>query len=424
MKSFITFLAMLLIVLVFTYLTGAPTSMVMIYMLVLCVPFSFFLTWPLRKCFEVQIETPSGEVEKNGIIKMQILISNKSFLPAPFVHIALIKPEILSALEVPSDHLSFSPYETKRIEAKFRAERRGIAEVGLKEVTLKDFLGFFSYSLLKDLEPHQYTGRITVLPKITPMRPSSRILQGSQDKGTMSNESESIHSPVIALTGEPGYEYREYQTGDPLHRVHWKLSARTDQLMVRVGEGMGTSRICLILDPCSGHLAESGSAKARSGSPDPLRQAEDTLLEALLSVVQMIIRMGRHAEVWLYHNELWQVKTITHRKELLDLQRLLAEYRFVCDTQVEGGSRLPLSTMTQRQKMNRSFHGGEAVLFTASCDAHLHKEMDGTQSISLKLIHVRQSKQALETPSSDFPAGAFGLLWSLNAGDDLSLVAI
>lgn len=419
---YVTYFAMLLFTLLYTYLTGSRLSMMMLYMLVLCVPISYYLTRPLQKRFEVSLEIPSGEVEKNGTIRVKIRICNKTFLPAPFVHIVLLKPELLTALDLPPSNLSFSPYETKWIEARFHADYRGVAMVGLKEVALKDFLGFFSFSLLKGLEQHQYTGSITVLPKISPLKPSSRILQGANDKGNRASESESISSPVTALMGEPGYEYREYQTGDPLHRVHWKLSARTEKLMVRVGEGMGASRICLILDPC--RQAEAGGKDPQPGSRDIFLKTEETLLEALLSVIQMIIRLGRHAEVWLYHKDRWQLKTITHRKELLELQRLLAEYRFLPHIPVEGGYRLPLSSMAQMQKMNRSFKGGEAILFTASYDPQLQKEMERVQSISLKIIQVRQSIQSSVTPMADLHTPASKLLWALNAGEDFSNAAI
>jgi uncharacterized protein (DUF58 family) len=33
-----------------------------------------------------------------------------------------------------------------------------------------------------------------------------------------------------------GYEFREYQAGDSLHKIHWKLSAKKDILMVRKDE--------------------------------------------------------------------------------------------------------------------------------------------------------------------------------------------
>lgn len=419
---YVTYFAMLLFAVLYTYFTGSQLSMLMVYILVLCVPISYYLTRPLRERFEISLEIPSGEVEKNGIIRIKIRICNKSFLPVPFVHIKLLTPELLTILEAPSGHLSFSPHETKCIEARFHADYRGVAQIGLKEVKLKDYLGFSSFSLLQGLDMNQYTGNIAVLPKISPLKPSSKILQGANDKGNRASESESIGSPVTALIGEPGHEYREYQMGDPLHRVHWKLSARTEQLMVRVGEGMGTSRICLILDPC--RQPDTGGMESQPGLRDPLKQTEDTLLEALLSVIQMIIRLGRHAEVWIYHKERWQMKTITHRKELFELQRLMAEYSFLPNNSIEGATRLPLSSMAQMQKMNRSFNGGEAILFTASYDLQLQKEMERVQSISLKLIQVRQGIQPFVMPLTNSHSPDSKLLWVLNAGEDFTNVAI
>lgn len=69
MKRVFTFILMLFFSVLYTYLVGTQTSMLLIYMFVLCIPVSFFLSWPLRKYFELSLETPSFEVEKGGITK-------------------------------------------------------------------------------------------------------------------------------------------------------------------------------------------------------------------------------------------------------------------------------------------------------------------------------------------------------------------
>lgn len=426
MKGSIIFLTMLFFSALYTYLVGAQTSMLLAYMFVLCIPVSFFLTWPLRKRFEISLEMPSFEVEKGGVIKMNILLRNKSFLPVPFVGIRFLAADNLVMQEDSAGTLSFSPHEAKSITIRYYALHRGVADLGLNKLFVKDYLGLFSFSLLKGLEAHEYAVRVTVLPKITVMRPSSKILHGSDGREKTMSEAESVDAGTHFLIGEPGHEFREYQAGDPLHKVHWKLSAKTGRLMVRKSESGGASKLCFILDPFLMAETDKPLKKKRSlitgNTPAKCRDEEEKLLEALLSVANMVIRLGRHAEVWLYDQEQWQVKSISQKKDLNELQRHLAQYRFSAAHPESGSNRLPISSMVQQQKMNRSYKGGDAILFTAAYDQPLQKLLQSSdlKSMTLRIIRIQPKQPADAQGDEPFAASAKGFLWTLNPDENLS----
>jgi uncharacterized protein (DUF58 family) len=428
MKATVTFLTMLFFSVLYTYFVGAQTSMFLVYMFVLCIPVSFFLTWPMRKRFEFTLEIPAFEAEKDGIIKMNILLTNKSFLPVPFVGIAFLKADNLILQDPPESCLSFSPHETKCISARFYASHRGSADIGLKKLFIKDLLGFFSFSLLKGLEAHQYTGRVTVLPRVTPMKPSSKIMYGTGGRENTVNESESASAGSSFFTGEPGHEFREFQAGDPLHRVHWKLSAKTDRLMVRKSESGGSSKICFILDPVlaaePNRTRKNKKTLVMEDTAAKSREAEEKLLETLLSVSNMVVQLGRLAEVWLFSQEQWQVKNISQKKDLIELQRYLAQYTFPRANPGDGSTRLPLFSILQQQKMNRNFKGGDAILFTAGYDHHLQQLMQSGELKSITLRIIRVKDRLPLDPSSEFTASAKELLWVLNTDENLSDVVI
>ncbi|NLO38816.1 MAG: DUF58 domain-containing protein [Ruminiclostridium sp.] len=396
MKRVFTFIFMLFFSVLYTYLVGAQTSMLLVYMFVLCIPVSFFLSWPLRKRFGFSLEIPTYEVEKGSITKINILIRNNSFLPVPFVRLAFMHSENLILQDQPEELLSFSPHEEKTITARFYAQHRGAEDIGLSELSIQDYLGFFSFSLLKDLERHQYTGRITVLPKISVMKPSSKIMHGADGRENTMSESESVITGNNFFMGEPGHEFREYQAGDPLHKVHWKLSAKIDRLMVRKSESGGSSKLCFILDPFltakSIKVVKKKKASVTDSFPDKNKEAEDKLLETLLSVSNMVIQLGRVAEIWLFSENQWHVKCVSQKKELTDLQRYFAQYEFLETPPENHFNRLPLFSMMKQQKMNRSFKGSDAILFTAGYDQKLQALLSGNdlKGFTLRVIWIKQ----------------------------------
>ncbi|HEY3605632.1 MAG TPA: DUF58 domain-containing protein [Sporichthyaceae bacterium] len=83
------------------------------------------------------------------------------------------------------------------------------------------------------------------------------VLLGGEWTG--SNDS---HPSSIPSAGEDDIGTREYRHGDPLHRVHWRSTARRGELMVRREEHPRQSRATILLDARSG--AHHGEGKHSS----------------------------------------------------------------------------------------------------------------------------------------------------------------
>ncbi len=78
------------------------------------------------------------------------------------------------------------------------------------------------------------------------------------------------------------YELREYRPGDPMRAVHWKLSSKWDELIVRERSQDDTLLPLLTLDLC--------------GQPEEL----DRLLDKLLGLSDAFLRGQQlHAVLWL-----------------------------------------------------------------------------------------------------------------------------
>ena len=164
-------------------------------------------------------------------------------------------------------------------------EHCGLLELRVDKVKVCDYLGLFALRLKPPVPV-----RIVCRPVPTRCRPAE-IPEGKGARPSAKNASRR-HGP-----GED-YELREYRPGDPLRSVHWKLSSKWDELIVREREDAVTPLPLLTLD--------------RFGSPEDL----DRLLDRLTGMSRALLSVQRpHAVLWLDQNGEPQFYPISDERE-------------------------------------------------------------------------------------------------------------
>ena len=115
------------------------------------------------------------------------------------------------------------------------SETRGRYTIGPLRVRVAD-----SFGLVSITRAFTTTSLLTVTPRIIPLAkpPVGGFWLGDSDFGRRS----------IAATGDDDVAPRAYQTGDSLHRVHWRSTARYGELMVRREEQHWRNTASLFLD--------------------------------------------------------------------------------------------------------------------------------------------------------------------------------
>lgn len=419
--SYIVYLFMLVSMFLYTYIFGDETSMLMLYMLILSPVLSLLLSYASLKSLEFSIDEKvhASQVEKDGVVGVTVLLQNKSFVPIPIIDISFAVPQNLIPLDNPRPIVSLGPYKTQIIHLQYKAKYRGVAEIGVRDIKIRDFLGFFNFSLLKKQNKVESTREITVLNKISRLKMNSvllleSILAANEETGAATND----FNFLSCLNGEPGYEFREYQPGDPLHKIHWKLSAKTDVFMVRKDEGRGIPRKKLVLDP----VAVKGP-KSKAGS---VVEREDKILDALISVVDMLVRAGRDVEVWLLEHGEWMSHLVKDRDEIVEMQHRLASYKFLHSRDELENERLPVSTITLQDSSGRIFAGGDAMIFTASLDKELYEIIEGMQELKMTVDLVAIKNERDVEKSEGFEKREYKStkmnLWTIGLTDDISEV--
>ncbi|MBA2444887.1 MAG: DUF58 domain-containing protein [Nocardioidaceae bacterium] len=130
-----------------------------------------------------------------------------------------------------------------------RSEVRGRFDIGPLNVRISDPFGFVELN-------RSFTSRATLI--VTPQVVALPAVRVSGDwSGTGDNRPR-----AFAAAGAEDVMVREYRLGDDLRRIHWRSTARADELMVRREEQPHQSRATLLLDTRSGAHRGAGPASS------------------------------------------------------------------------------------------------------------------------------------------------------------------
>lgn len=108
------------------------------------------------------------------------------------------------------------------------AEQAGCYEIRLRQVRIYDMTGLFCLNQRRAGEKEKVS--LVVLPAIYPV--SIRLSEAVCNFAGDAEVYDSLRSG--SDTSEP-LKLRPFQDGDKLRNIHWKLSAKSDELLVRVG---------------------------------------------------------------------------------------------------------------------------------------------------------------------------------------------
>ena len=166
-------------------------------------------------------------------------------------------------------------------------EHCGLLELRADKIKVCDYLGLFTLRL-KPPAPARMVCR--------PIPAQCRPVEIPEGKGTRpSSKNASRRSP-----GED-YDLREYRPGDPLRSVHWKLSSKWDELIVREREETVSPLPLLTLD--------------RFGAPEEL----DKLLDRVTGMSRAMLSVQRpHAVLWLDQAGKPQLCSVSDEREYAD----------------------------------------------------------------------------------------------------------
>lgn len=416
MGSILIYIFLFIISYFYIIIIGGQTGTVFFYMILLSPFVSAFFTLIVRKKIIVTAKITKAEIENGGILKVLVHVENKSYLPVPFLDIVFCE-EFRLELPYPSCvKVSLGPCKVFDFTAQYNAKSRGISEIGIKNINLRDYLGILKFSLPFDKE--ESTKKVTVVPKLIEIDAKESIIFSNSQYSEAGEKSDN-ENENISISGEPGFEFKEYVLGDPLHRIHYKLSAKLGKLMVRKNEASGISSKCLIIDPylpikedkakktwLKKMLYNKETTDNKENQIDKRAVIEEKILEAVLLIANAAVKMNINTEIYLRNNENWLYYKIRDIDDIEGLRQSMALYEFSDNDNIIF-ERLPINTIMANEGTTFNERGKEVIVFTSMFDERLHEALNEgiNNNITADIVYVKgfyalnelYDRQALKT---------------------------
>lgn len=224
-------------------LLGASLLVYAAYALVALFFLTRFLTGKWIASMTAEQEMVATEVEIDQSVPIGIKIKNESGWFIPWALIETVLPKRATRLPPIALEVKGAPLRLAMIPAKAQRllsfvvtpRRRGYFQVGPTIAETGDLLGL--HRKYKVLCAPQY---LLVLPKIIPLDGYS--ISSRRPVGEIQVTYRLMEDPTL-IAG-----IREYQTGDPMSKVHWAATARTGKLHSKVHQPTCVAGAMMILD--------------------------------------------------------------------------------------------------------------------------------------------------------------------------------
>ncbi|HJM75372.1 MAG TPA: DUF58 domain-containing protein [Dehalococcoidia bacterium] len=202
------------------------------YVVGLAIPLLFLWSRAMVRGLDVEVFRRTHRVSQGQPLEGRILIRSTSIWPKVWLEI--------------EDHASVPGHQSKRVVTlgshgvdawsyRTPTRRRGLYELGPVTVTARDPFGFFRLS-----RTFGHTDTVLVYPN-APELPNFYIPPANlPGEGRFRRRTHNVTPNVAGI--------RPYEPGDSYNRIHWRSTARTGELMVKLFELDPASDIWLLID--------------------------------------------------------------------------------------------------------------------------------------------------------------------------------
>ena len=160
---------------------------------------------------------------KNDGIEVKILIKNNSIFPAVNGELKLCYYNKFSGnKEIEYINFPINSKETESIDFKIKSKYCGKLIIEIQSLKIYDYLTFSSVK-----KKVNKSKEIIVLPQIYDLNFSSNVININSLDGEIFSKDKAGDDPSEV------FNVREYVEGDKIQRIHWKLSSKVDNVMIK-----------------------------------------------------------------------------------------------------------------------------------------------------------------------------------------------
>jgi len=200
-------------------------------------------------------------VSKNTPATLIVTVHNHTFMPLGRVGVTLDYDADAINLSQNAT-ISISPYGMNRLEIPFEVEFRGIYPLGVESVQLTDISGLFTFT-----RKINAAKTITCLPGIGSLPHFSLTMRLASQESSRHDIRDEDYSTISDI--------RPYLPTDSIKRVHWKLTAKRNEWLVKNFQSNARNTVTVIIDTVRLPLA-----------PRQSYALEDSIVESSLGLVK------------------------------------------------------------------------------------------------------------------------------------------
>lgn len=271
-------------------------------------PFSALVFYlPAWKRVSVKQNLISPVVERGEKAQLELFVNNPSSYYFPYVSVICPWKDEAGSKKIIRRSFMLRPHSSLQVIIPVQAYHCGVYSIGAARMSLRDAFGFFYWQKHGSSFWLQLRQPLTIVPALRHNSDSWISTRDLPQAGI--TDSRKVSNELDALAN-----IREYRYGDPLKRIHWKLSARYDKLMVKEYEDPRKRFICFSVDP------------ARPDDNKLAVNIHDWQLEAAASVMHSFLQEKRHVR-WLDSYNEWQISEAENLDQFDLIRQSMAHQR-------------------------------------------------------------------------------------------------
>ena len=275
--SKVPFIIFILILFLFTILVGGKLPYYLFYVSIFSISIPLVHNLYSIRNIKGYITLPDARVYKGDNIDIQYKVDNNGSLSIPYIEIEDQISKTLQNKKSKNTILSLDKKDSYHKREAIQLNRRGYYKIVAIKVIIRDVLGI--YSLKKTISNDS---SLLVYPKPIELNNLSGVLSQTSGEITVKESNQKDKSSI--------HSFREYIPGDEIKSVHWKLSGKFDNLIVKEYENSSDTNIILLIDNSIANLKS-----------DENMRIEDKIVDIALSIVNYSLR--EHINIKLYSQD-------------------------------------------------------------------------------------------------------------------------
>lgn len=340
-RSRILYACLFAAALINAYFNGGKIPYMFLYtiMVLPLVSFAYILVICMR--FKYGQDLDKNFVTKGDKVNFIFSINNEDFFIYPYVRVTFYGAQTIFENQFQVKSFSLKPFSGKNYFFELQCNYRGKYEIGISSVEFEDLLGLFKlrYNVF---EPRS----VTVYPRIVYLDSFALKTDFMSESQSLMNTSDEDMTTIS--------DVRKYQFGDSLKRIHWKLSAKTQEIMVKKFQNTSETNTMMFLD-----------LHVNPYSPEENIMLEDKLIESVVALLYYCLQKWIPVNLVYYNEKLVSIQAKNH---------LMFNHIFEMLAKVKFNEFVPVKDLLEIY-MNSALEKTNILIFTSNLDYELYNSI-------------------------------------------------